>query len=332
MRCCFLKYCVVYVYMEEPIRLGYACLNTALREDDIFSSRGIILKNANLKGVGELHRLVLANIEDTATILKWNESNGIRNFRLTSGLLPHYTNPRLEYRYTMDFAEKPLADLGAYARRHGHRLTTHPDHFSYMIASPMPTICEHSVNDLKMHDELLTRIGCGPDGTLCIHLGGTYGDKASTLERWVTAYRNLPAGVQQRIVLENDEWNWGVNDVLPLCERMHIPFVLDWFHNSVSGDRVNLDDKTLDRVLKTWQRAGVRPLMHYSEQSPGKRKGSHSDLVESLPADLLSIPRKFGVGVDVDLECKLKEQSVIRMYEKYFDRTTADNRVIWRLR
>lgn len=318
--------------IEEPIRLGYACVNTALREDDVFSSRGIILKNANLKGEKELHRLVLNNIEDTKTILKWNEDHGIRNFRLSSVVFPHYTNPDLEFRYNMKFAEKSLRELGDFARANHHRITTHPDHFSYMIASPSPKVREHAVADLHMHDEMLKRIGLGDESIMTIHGGGRYGDKAATLTRWERAFLELPDDIRKRLVIENDEWNWGVMDLLPTCEKLGIPLVLDWFHNSVSADRVEIDDALLGRILDTWRRRGIRPLMHYSEQAEGKRVGGHSDLVENLPRMLLDIPAKHKIFVDVDLECKLKEQAVIRMYEKYFDATRDGQRLVWRLK
>lgn len=312
---------------HEPIRLGYACINTALREDDIFSSRGIILKNANLKGRKELERLVTANIQDTLTILRWNEDHGVRNFRLSSVVFPHYTNPDLEFRYHMDFADRDLKALGDFARCNHHRITTHPDHFSYQIASPSPIVAEHAVADLAMHDDMLSRIGLGDDSIMTVHGGGVYGDRKATLERWEREFLRLPDGIRRRIVIENDEWNWSVDDLLPLCEKLRIPLVFDWFHNTVSSHRAEVTDDLLRRILATWGQR--RPLMHYSEQDPKGRRGAHSQLVESLPGELLSIPQRFRVEIDVDLEVKLKEQAVLKMYRKYFDETKVNGRLVW---
>lgn len=317
---------------DEPLRLGYACLNTALREDDIFSSRGIILKNANSKGVDELRRLVLLNIADTKTILHWNEEHGIRSFRLTSVLLAHYTQPNLDFKWDMEFASDSLKELGDLARKYSMRITTHPDHFSYQISSLKPEVVDHAVADLKMHDEILTCMGMDEQSVMTVHGPAPLGDKDAALKRWEAAYEQLPDGVKKRLVLENDEWSWGVMALLPVCERHNIPFVLDWFHNSVSRERVEITDELLTRVLATWTRRGIRPLMHYSEQDPDNRVGSHSKMVESLPADLLAIPEKFGVSVDVDIEAKNKEQAVLAMYRKYFDDTRVGSRLVWRLK
>jgi UV DNA damage endonuclease len=263
----------------EPLRLGYACLNTNLRDDGVFSSRGIILKNANLKGVSELQRLVLLNIEDTKTILHWNEEHGIRSFRLTSVILPHYTQPNLDFKWDMEFADGALRSLGDLARKYSMRITTHPDHFSYQISSLRPEVVRHAIEDLKMHDEILTRMGMDSESVMTVHGPAPLGDKLAALERWEAAYKSLPDGVRHRLVLENDEFTWGVAELLPVCERNNVPFVLDWFHNSVSRDRVEITDELLERILATWKCRGLRPLMHYSEQDPDNRVGSHSQTV-----------------------------------------------------
>ncbi len=73
------------------------------------------------------------------------------------------------------------------------------------------------------------------DGSvLVIHGGGTFGDKKKSLERWKKNFLSMPKEVQEYICLENDENNYGIMDILPLCEELNIPFCLDVFHNSVS--------------------------------------------------------------------------------------------------
>jgi UV DNA damage endonuclease len=291
-----------------------------------------MLKNANLKGRVELEKIVLANLQDTLTILRWNEDHGIRNFRISSVVFPHYTNPALEYRYNMDFAQRELRALGDYARKYNHRLSTHPDHYSYMIASPVPRVVEQAVADLHMHSEMLSKIGLGDDSVMTIHGPSPYGDKRLSWARWEDQFRRLPDSLRNRIVLENDEWHNGVNDILPVCERLGIPMVFDWFHNSVSSSRVEVDDALLVRILDTWRRRSIRPLMHYSEQEPGGRKGHHSFGLAEVPQMLLTIPSRFGVNIDVDFETKSKEASVLDMYKKYFDETRVDGRLFWRLK
>ncbi len=42
-------------------------------------------------------------MQDILTMMDWNEQNGIKVFRLSSGMFPHKSNPKVED-YSFDFA------------------------------------------------------------------------------------------------------------------------------------------------------------------------------------------------------------------------------------
>src|ERR1700733_6248179 len=117
--------------MKTPeIRIGYACINTDLRKYNIFTSRSLILKTAREKGIEYIKKIVLENIDDLFKILLYNESHGVRFYRITSCLFPHLGNPQLlDSNYNLDFAKNKLNEIGIYAKEHGHRLTMHPEQF-----------------------------------------------------------------------------------------------------------------------------------------------------------------------------------------------------------
>lgn len=108
--------------------------------------------------------------------------------------------------------------------------------------------------------------------------------------------------------------------------------VLDWFHNRVADVKIEITDEIMSRILATWTRRGIRPLFHLSEQAPGQRRGAHGDSVDSIPHALLTFHARFGVGLDIDIECRMKEQSVLKLYAKYATKTMVNNRVIWKWR
>jgi UV damage endonuclease UvdE len=220
------------------IKLGYACINTELREQGIFSSRSMVLKTLTDQargGVELARKLAIQNIQDTKLILQWNEKHGIRFFRLTSELFPHLNNHLAGSAiadYKMDFAAPYLKELGAIAKRHGHRITAHPGQF-VQLGTPRKDVLERSKLDLKTHADIFTMMGLTPElgSVMVVHGGGVFGNKSETLERWCKAYLTLPEYVRQFIVLENDEYGYGVLDLLPWCEKYDIPLVIDWFHN-----------------------------------------------------------------------------------------------------
>ena len=83
---------------NKPVQLGLCCLNTTLKKQKppIYASRKIIVRVVKEKGIEELKRRILLNLEDLLKMIQWNEDNGIKVFRLSSELFPHKTNPKIE--------------------------------------------------------------------------------------------------------------------------------------------------------------------------------------------------------------------------------------------
>jgi UV DNA damage endonuclease len=52
---------------------------------------------------------------------------------------------------------------------------------------------------------MMDRMGMNQDSVMIIHMGGTFGDKQATLERFRENYAKLPDRIKARLVLENDE-------------------------------------------------------------------------------------------------------------------------------
>ena len=144
----------------------------------------------------------------------------------------------------------------------------------------------------------------------------------------------LPENVKRRLVLENCEKNFSIEDCLEISDRINIPVVFDTHHfecyKLLHPDQEFLTaDEYIGRILETWRRRNIKPKFHVSEQGAG-RCGHHSDYIEKIPAYLLNIPEKFGVHIDIMIEAKCKEQSILRLYEKYpglncLDDTSSEN-------
>ena len=45
--------------------------------------------------------------------------------------------------------------------------------------------------------------------------------------------------------------------------------------------------------------------------------GHHSDFVEEIINYLLEIPQKYKVNIDIMIEAKMKEQVILKLYQKY---------------
>ena len=154
---------------------------------------------------------------------------------------------------------------------------------------------------------------------MILHLGGVFGDKAATLDRFRENYKRLSQGIKDRLVLENDDVSWSVHDLLPVCEELNIPMVLDFHHHNIIFDADKIREGTKDivemypRILATWERKKITPKMHYSEPTPsaitGRQRRKHSPRVAMLPP--------CPPTMDLMIEAKDKEQAVFELMRTF---------------
>ena len=106
----------------KPVQLGLCCMNITLKaqKPPVYAARRIIVRIVNEKGINELKRRILTNLDDLLKMIQWNEDNGIRVFRLSSELFQHKTNPKVP-NYTFDFAKNHLKLIGQLANKYNHR-------------------------------------------------------------------------------------------------------------------------------------------------------------------------------------------------------------------
>ena len=171
-------------------------------------------------------------------MLRWNDKFGIKFLRLSSEMFPFASHEEYGYKLA-PFVSEELAEAGRVAAELGHRLTTHPGQFT-QLGSPRKQVIDNALRDLDYHAEMLSLLKLPPqqdrDAIMVLHLGGVFGDKAATLDRFRENYKKLPQGVKNRLVLENDDVSWSVHELLPLCEELNIPMVLDFHHHNIIFD------------------------------------------------------------------------------------------------
>lgn len=310
-------------------RLGYACINTVLQEappkQRKIVNKSCIAKTFREKGVEYAKQLATSNLKTVLDVLKWNEKNGIRLYRLSSDMFPHLTNKEFKqagkmYSYDLDEFDPLFKKIGEYALKHGHRLTFHPGQFN-QIGTPVESVFENTIRDLSAQAEILDRIGVVDDAVMVIHGGGSYGDKKATMARWIDQFHQLPVTVQKKIVIENCERQYNWKNVLHLSHNVKRPVIFDTHHHNCYSLVVNEqpDPSTfIHDIVDTWRQANQTPKFHISEQAPDKRIGAHSDFVESIPAYLLNLVDNDCLNIDIMIEAKRKEQAVLKLYEIYF--------------
>lgn len=296
-------------------RVGYACLCTSL---PTASPRGTILRNATPE---RLCALIAGNLDGLAAVLRFNVEHGISLFRISSDVIPFGSHPVNTVPWWDEFAPQ-LADIGVYIKAHDLRVSLHPGQYT-VLSSPKTEVVDAAVRDLLFHARLLDALGVSSHHKIVLHIGGAYGDKNAALWRWMAAVRTLPDYVRARLVVENDERLFGVEDVLTAARGADVPVVFDILHhrvyagypNEITDPPADLPD-ILRTVFATWNpdRDGI-PKMHYSTQDPAKRPGAHAEYVDTaeVAAFLKQTPPE--AAFDLMLEAKAKEQALFKLRE-----------------
>lgn len=225
------------------------------------------------------------------------------------------------YGYNLEFAKDVLAEAGRAGMKYNHRLSMHPGQFT-QLGSPRGKVVENSVRDIDYHCQLLDFLGlrgqADRDAVITLHMGGIFEGKGATLQRFRKNYSRLSLGAKARLVLENDDVCWSVHDLLPICEELNIPLVLDWHHHNIVRDP-SMREGTLDilqlmpRIKETWTIKGITQKQHYSESRKGsvtqQERRRHSARVTDLPP--------CENTMDLMIEAKDKEQAVFELMKKF---------------
>ena len=307
--------------INKPVQLGLCCMNVSLKKKEVpvYASRRIILRIIDEKGIEELKRRITLNLKDLLKMIDWNEENGIKVFRLSSELFQHKTNPKAPD-YDYDFALDLLKEIGKKARSYNQRLTFHPGQFN-VLGTPRKKTLEQTIKDLTYHAEVFDLMGMGKDSVMVIHGGGVYGEKEKSILRWCINYFDLSDKIKNRLVLENCEKSYSIEDCLRIHKETGVPVVFDTHHFECykklhPDEHFKPPEEYIPLILDTWKKKDIKPKFHVSEQGSGKI-GHHSDYIDILPEYLLEIPEKYGVHIDIMIEAKMKELSIQKLYEKY---------------
>ncbi|SNC68276.1 UV-damage endonuclease [Hymenobacter gelipurpurascens] len=285
------------------MKIGYPCVNESL---DCTSTSTFRLASYSDE---RLELTVRNNLNCLLRILEFNVAQGMLFFRIGSGVVPFGSHPINGFPWQTHFAAEFRA-VGDYIKAHNMRVSFHPDQF-VVLNSPDAGIVERSISELVYQGSMLDLMGLDSTHKLQIHVGGLYNDRELAISRFIDTYRRLPAPVTARLVIENDDRLFSLQDCLRVHEAVGIPILFDNFHHECLNHGEPMAE-ALRLAAGTWhpERDGTM-MMDYSSQAPGERKGKHTtSLVEELFREFLT--HLQGVNPDIMLEIKDKEISARR--------------------
>jgi UV DNA damage endonuclease len=295
--------------------IGYACLTIGVPNTGL--SR-CTLKNAT---DDTIRAITLANLSALEAMIDYNVRNKIKLFRISSDIIPFGSHPANQVLWWEDY-QVILQQLGNKLREAGIRVSMHPGQYT-VLNSTDPMVVHRAIEELEFHNRFLTSLGMDKKSKLVLHIGGVYGDKKRAMRSFIENYSLLPKTVKERLIIENDDKNYNIQEVLQISEETGAPVVFDNLHHKLNKPTLELSDADwIIRCAKTWTSRDGKQKIHYSQQKAGGAPGSHSDTI--LLAFFLpyynELPEK---DIDIMLEVKDKNLSAVKCINTVVHNSTA---------
>ena len=271
------------------------------------------------------------SLEYLDAVLDHLDRHDIRMYRMASDIAPYATHPDMpQFHGMVAESAAELAAFGAKARGLGIRLSFHPSQY-VVLNSPDPELVRRSTWDLLSQAEMLDHMGLDEEAVLVIHVGGAYGDRVTSRERWAQVFPTLPEPVRRRLVLEHDDIRFSAADVLWVHEQVGVRLIFDHQHFWCLNPENLALRPTVEAILRSWP-DGQRPKLHFSTPNNGmrelKRRDKTTRRIKTIAvapvwtghADFCS-PFEFagfmrevaGLTFDVMLESKVKDLALLRL-------------------
>lgn len=302
-----------------PMRyIGYACINMSLAHNHVDSNGQLVKVSQNNKvftnrqcrqssfNLDFISPLILKNVNDLLTIIKWNAQHNIYLFRISSDIFPFIDHPELTYNIDDlkdgDKIKSVLEECGRIGKEHNMRFSMHPGPYT-CIASPSPQIANKSLLSIEKHT-LMADLMHLDDFVINIHVGGMYDNIHETASRFISSFNRLSDKSKRYLTIENDDKQslWSIEKLYDFIYKYtKIPIVLDVHHWKFNN---NSDlNSSCDIAFSTW--GNKIPKIHYSESRDDITPTAHSDyIVNDIP--------EFSGEYDVMVEAKSKELAVLK--------------------
>ncbi|MDR3597190.1 UV DNA damage repair endonuclease UvsE [Clostridium sp.] len=295
--------------------IGYACLTLGVINTNLKSCTA---KNATEE---KLLDIISHNLKSLENIIDYNIKNNIKLFRISSDLIPFGSSSLNKLPWWKIFSRE-FMEIGKKIKENNIRVSMHPGQYT-VLNSLSSDVVKRAIEDLNYHTKVLDCLGVGEEHKIILHIGGVYNNKEQAINRFIDNYSYLDDSVKHRLVIENDDKSYNINDVLEIGKKINIPVIFDNLHNEINFYSKEKNDLYwISECKGTWKAKDGRQKIHYSQQDPLKKVGSHSNTIELTK--FIGFYEALGEdGIDIMLEVKDKNISAV----KCINATTKDLKI-----
>lgn len=285
--------------------IGYACLVKGIPD--------VKYKTCRKANATESHLLLLIehNLKVLDRMIEYNHQAGIKLFRMSSDIIPFGSDFTVNTLNWAETFEDLFIQIGEKIRRYGIRVSMHPGQYT-VLNSPRRDVVDRAIDDLRYHTQFLDALGVNSENKIIVHIGGVYNDKEAAIESFSHVYKQLDPQIKKRLIIENDDRSYTIEDALIVSQKTGAPVVYDNLHHAINGGNYSYPDSYwINKAKLTWKEQDGRTKVHYSQQEPNGRVGAHSQFIR-IDEFMLFYEDVKACDVDIMLEVKDKNISAIK--------------------
>jgi UV DNA damage endonuclease len=299
--------------------IGYCCISLGCnigksKKDHILVNRGMVRRTFDSKGLSYVSELIILNLKDTIKVLDYNIKNDIFIYRMSSDSFPWMSEYKFQDLPNFSSIETYLKIIGSKIKLNNIRVSYHPSPFN-VLGSENKSVVIKTIDELNKHAEImdLMELEQSTFYPINIHINTTQPTREDASKRFCDGFTKLSESCRKRLTVENDD-KLSQYSVKMLYDSIYkvigIPIVFDQHHFNLGPQDQSMED-ALKLAYSTWS---TRVLTHMSSprtiEDPKSKKTAHADYIyEEI--------KTFGLEFDTELECKMKDVSLLRYRAQY---------------
>ncbi|MBY6037393.1 UV DNA damage repair endonuclease UvsE [Fictibacillus nanhaiensis] len=254
------------------------------------------------------------NLQRTLRVLHYCVAHELPLYRMSSSIVPLATHPDAAWDFLAK-TKKECKEIERLVKKYNLRTSMHPNQYT-LFTSPRHEVTVNAVKDLQYHYDLLKGMGIEDRSYINIHVGGAYGDKKTSLDRFYENIKRIPSEIKSRMTFENDDKTFTTEETLQVCEKEGIPLMFDYHHYKANPGETPLEE-LLPRFVQTWKNTGRPPKVHLSSPKDEKAYRSHHDFVNlDYVLPFFKMVSNFTDELDVMIEAKQKDRAALQLIDE----------------
>ena len=140
--------------------------------------------------------------------------------------------------------------IGKMIKESNMRIGMHPGQYT-VINSPKEEVVNNSLKEIEGNAWILDKMHLDNTAKIQIHVGGIYGDKEKSKERFIANFEKVPLNARKRLVIENDDRMFDLRDCIDISTQINIPIVFDVFHHSLKNTNESIIEVYSIQLINT---------------------------------------------------------------------------------